>query len=129
VAITALLRLHDEAPFVPVNRQAIAHRSEEVVEAWSSPAKRARTLEALILRSRDNPRSFAQQLQPELIELSNHFLAVNYGIDSQRHPDRMHHVLGEVIWLVQPSDGERCPTVDEVERFVEILTKPPILNQ
>jgi len=126
VAVTALLRLRDEAPFAPVHPLRIATRSVDRADPTPAPVRRVRIIEGWVLRSRDNPRTFAQQLQPELVALAHHFLGVNYGIDFDRYPDRVQAVLGDLGWLVEAPDGKRCPTVDELERFIDTLTIPRV---
>lgn len=84
-------------------------------------AKRERTLQAIVLRSRDNERVFASRLRPQLVELTEHFLPLNHGVDPVGDRQRTHEVLGDVAWLIDPAVVNRRPTIDELDRFVGIV--------
>ncbi len=123
-AISAVLRLRDHAPFAPIHRLAFWRRSPAPTEPAVSRDRRLRSLEGLVLRSRDNSRAFTQQLQPQLIELATHHLRVTHGVDLERDATRPVAALGDLSWLIEPSTDDRTPTIDELERFMHVLVSP-----
>lgn len=124
-AAASVARLFEGLPLIPARLKTlfIAWWRRKPV-AVDSRLRELRSLEGLILRSRDNNRAFAQQLQPRIVALADHFLAVNHGIDRQTQPDRVHELLGDLVWMLDPRSSHRSPSLEEVDDLVDRLTRP-----
>lgn len=83
------------------------------------------SLEGLLLSARDNDRSFSLRLQPRLIRLADHYLQVHHGIDRTSDPEAAAAMLGDVAWLLDPSQTGTTPTMAEVDRLVDLVTASP----
>ena len=82
---------------------------------------RPRSLQALhgtVLNSRDNGRAFALRLRPRLLDVAEHQLAVNHGIDLRNEPDRARALLGDLFGLLDP-DAPAEPA--EPQRLIALL--------
>lgn len=125
VAAATVGELRDTAPFAFRRRRALVYRKAAAAPVSSGGHRRLRSLEGLVLRSRDNPRTFEQQLQPQLIELATHHLRINHGVDIERDATRPVAALGELSWLIEPNPDRRTPTLDELDQFIDLLTTAP----
>lgn len=124
-ASAALRRLFEGVPLFPARLHALFSmwwRRKPVVA--DSRLRELRSLEGLILRSRDNKRAFAQQLQPRIIALTDHFLSVTHGIDRHTQPERVRELLGDLVWMLDPLSSQRSPTLDEVDELLNRLSHP-----
>lgn len=89
----------------------------------TEPRNRAvNNVEGLILRSRDNERSFTKQLRPRLAALAAHNLSTHRGINMADEPERAAEVLGDQAWLLDASIEDRCPTLDELQLFFDRIS-------
>lgn len=122
--IAALLMLryfYAAVPVLPEQRRAL-FGSSAVAEQTSADNRRVRMLHGIVLRARDNDRSFRSQLQPQLVLMARHFLRLNHGIDLDHEPGRAANVLGDLGWLIATGSGSRRPTPSELDQFVRVLT-------
>lgn len=78
-------------------------------------------LEGALLASLDNPRAFAHRLRPRLRAVAEHRLRVHRGVDPNDRPDAAAAALGDVGWLIGEGAAERPPTVEELDRFLDLL--------
>ena len=121
-AVKALLAIAPRWPalslgFLKANKEPLLDNDDRLREV--------RALHALLLRSRDNERAFAQQLRPRLIALSDHYLLVNHGIDAAAEPGRAASALGDLAWILDVTDHDRAPTLDEIDQLLDRLTNAP----
>lgn len=77
-----------------------------------------RSTEFVILRARDNERAFGSQLRPRLQHLADHNLRLAHGVDMGADPERASQILGETAWLLDTTVTERCPTIDDIDEFL-----------
>ncbi len=88
---------------------------------------RPRTLKALhgtLLNARDNDRAFALRLQPRLVALADHRLAVDHGIDRRTEPDRAAAVLGPSGVLLDPVEEGRVGQPAAIDDLLDRLGVP-----
>lgn len=83
-----------------------------------------RSLQSSLLASAGSERAFLLRLQPRLIEMANHRLRVGHGIDAARDPEAAAVALGDVAWLIDPQTKGRCPTDEDIARFLDRLDGP-----
>ena len=119
--VTALRELHAVVPLLPSRFLALFGKKPSQVDDQPQ-LRQLRSLDSLIMRSRDNSRAFEQQLRPRLTELGDHYLRLNHRVDPKAEPERAEAVLGPVAWLVDPTQTNREPTIDELGQFISILT-------
>lgn len=85
-----------------------------------------RYIEALIKRSIANERSHARRLRPRLQALVDYQLFLRHGIDASADPAQaaaaQQRIFGETAWLLDPAVTDRAPTLDELDRFLRLLT-------
>lgn len=123
-AIVILLRLLGRVPLFPAKLiPVVGLRAKEAPQEDRRP-RELRSMEGLVIRSRDNERTFNQQLQPRLIALARHYLPMRYGVDFDNDLSRVNNILGEASWMVDPSVRSRAPTLDELHSFVDLLNPP-----
>lgn len=122
-AAALLLGLLSRADLVPSRFRLLTAASNE--ESSSPQALHAfRSLESLLLRSRDNERTHRQQLRPRLATLADHFLLVHHGINRDMQPEQAAAVLGDAAWLIADDQTTRTPTLEEVDLFLDRLLLP-----
>jgi len=80
-----------------------------------------RALQGIIRDAPDNDRVFTLRLQPRLVEIARHFLPMTHGIDPRLDQTAIETTLGDVAWLVDPEVTGRAPTLEELDRFLDIV--------
>lgn len=84
-----------------------------------------RYIEALIERATTNERSHNRRLRPRLQTIVDYQLELRHGVDSSVDPVRavalQRQLFGDTAWLLDPNVTNRAPTVDELDRFLQLL--------
>lgn len=124
-AVATMRRLFQEIPVLPPRVRPLFRLRSKPVVSENTRLRQLRSLEGLLVRSRENERAYTQQLQPRLLALAEHSLSVNYGIDLHRQTERAEVVLGDTAWILNPEIHGRSPTFDELDTFLQLLTTPP----
>lgn len=119
--VAALKELQGVVPLLPSRFLSLFGRKRSQAD-HQQQLRQLRSLDSLIMRSRENSRAFEQQLRPRLTELGDHYLKLNHNVDPASEPERAQAVLGPVAWLVDPTQTNREPTIDELGQFISILT-------
>lgn len=113
-----LVRLLSDINLVPARFRLLVVGSEEVEETRQALTD-FRSLESLLLRSRENERAHRQQLRPRLAALADHFLLLHHGVNRREQPAQAAAVLGDVAWLLDDDDSTPAPTFEEIDRFLD----------
>ena len=122
VTTTVLLRLIAVADVEPAR----------LAFAWRSPLRPRRrrpgggvqglrSTEAMLLTASSHARGHASRLRPRLTVLADHYLPIRRGIDRGRDPEQASALLGEVAWLIDPVVNDRAPSLDEIEKFLDVI--------
>lgn len=114
-----LLGLLSRVAIVPSRARLLLARATDNKTDSAGSLHTFRSLESLLLRSRENERTYRQQFRPRLTELADHFLLVHHGINRTTHPDRAAALLGDVAWMIQEDESAPSPTFDEFDRFLD----------
>ncbi len=124
-AVATVRRLFQEVPVLPPRIRPLFRLRRKAIVSENTRLRELRSLEGLLVRSRENERAYTQQLRPRLLALAEHSLSVNYGIDLHQQTERAELVLGGTAWILNPGAEGRSPTFDELETFLQLLTTPP----
>lgn len=113
-----LARLFSDVNLVPARFRLLVVGKDEVEETRQVLTD-FRSLESLLLRSRENERTHRQQLRPRLTALADHFLLLHHGINRSEQPALAATVLGDVAWLLDDDGSGSAPTLEEIDRFLD----------
>ena len=124
LAAVMVAHLLQTMPFTPARLIGIMARPKARLQVADGRPLGLRSLEGLLIRSRDQARTHHLQLRPHLRDLADHHLPRRHGIDQRREPERATALLGDVAWLIDPSVTDQAPTLSEIETFFDRLIPP-----
>ena len=78
-------------------------------------------MRSLLSSAQTYPRSYDRNLRPHLIELAEHYLPRRHGLDLSKDSAQVRDLLGDTCWLVDPTPGDRTPTIADLQRFLDVV--------
>ena len=85
------------------------------------PAKELRSIKGILASAQFNPRSYANRLRPRLAELASYTVSQKWNFDPVTEKERARELLSDVAWLIDPDIVDRTPTIDDLNRFLDII--------
>ena len=119
LTLTVLVLALQRLPLEPSPERKKADR--DPVPSTDRRPNGLRNLEGIIRQARSDRRVYNAQLRPRLIELADHLLPLNHGVNPAADPASAALVLGDLAWMVNPAAAERTPSPTELARFVSLL--------
>lgn len=97
---------------------------QRFVESEPEVPPELRSLEGALAAAGGSERAFQVRVRPQLIELVEHRLQINHGVELDHSGPASLAALGDSDWLVDSAERDRAPTPDDLHRLLDRLDDP-----